>query len=110
MYYISIQCMTDFADTPLVDRLVWDAWNVDHIAKHGVTPDDVEAAIAGDTVARETYKGRLLVLGPTRAGRLLAVVIGPVPDEPGAYYTFSARAASRAERRHYRAQQGGEEL
>lgn len=101
--------MTDAADALRIERLVWDAWNVDHIAKHGITRGEVEGAIAGETAARETYKGRVLILGPAPSGRLLAVVIGPVPGEPSAYYTFSARAASRAERRYYRAQIGGEE-
>ena len=104
-----MHCMTDAAGARLIERLAWDAWNVDHIAKHGITRDEVEEAVAGETVARETYKGRVLVLGPARSGRILAVVIGPVPGEPGAYYTFSARAASRAERRYYRAQIEGEE-
>ena len=92
-----------------VDRLVWDGWNTDHIAKHGVTPEDVKEVVAGEPIARKTYKNRLLVLGLTRAGRMLAVVIGPVPDDPGAYYPFSARPASRQERRHYQQVKGGEE-
>ncbi len=93
-----------------VDRLVWDDWNTTHIReRHQLTRDEVEEAVAGEPIARQTYKNRLLVLGPTRAGRMLAVVIGPVPDDPGAYYTFSARPASRAERRHYQQVKGGEE-
>ena len=103
--------MTEFAEAPEVERLDWDGWNTEHIAKHGITREQVEEAIAGDTVARATRKNRVLVLGPTQAGRLLAVVLGPVPDEPGAYYTFSARPASRQERRYYREQheKGGDE-
>jgi hypothetical protein len=66
-----------------------------------VTRDEIVEVIAGETVARETYKQRFLVLGPTSSGRSLAVVIGPVPDKPGTYYTFSARPASRKERRYY---------
>ena len=101
--------MTDVEELPEINRLVWDDWNRDHIAKHGITPGEVEEAIGGDTSARATYKRRLLVLGPNLAGRLPAVVIGPVPDEPGDYYTFSARPASRQERRFFREQKGGEE-
>jgi uncharacterized DUF497 family protein len=102
--------MTEFAEAPEVERLAWDDWNTAHVATHGVTRDEVEEAVAGETIARATYKNRILVLGPTRAGRMLAVVIGPVPNEPGAYYTFSARPASRQERRYYREQheKGGE--
>ena len=39
---------------------------------------------------------------------MLAVVIGPVPEQPGLYYTFSARPASRQERRRYDEAVGGE--
>ncbi len=92
--------MTSQEEDPVIERLIWDVWNTEHIAIHGVTRNDVEEAIRADTVARATYKNRILVLGPSR-GRLLAVVIGPVPDQPGAYYTFSARPASRSERRYY---------
>ncbi len=91
-----------------IERLVWDVWNTEHIGTHGVSRDDVEAAVAGDTVAQATYKNRFLVLGQSR-GRLLAVVIGPVPGQPGAYYTFSARPASRSERRYYQTVRGGNE-
>ena len=81
--------MTSQEADPVIEQLVWDAWNTEHIATHGITRNDVEEAIRADTVARATYKNRILVLSPSR-GRLLAVVIGPVPGQPGAYYTFSA--------------------
>lgn len=90
-----------------IDRLAWDDWNREHIAKHAVTPEEVEQVARGDPAVRETYKNRLQVIGPTRAGRMLAAVIGPVPDAPGTYYTFSARPASRQERRYHDQQKGG---
>jgi uncharacterized DUF497 family protein len=100
--------MTREDESPEIEQLVWDVWNTEHIATHAVTRTDVEEAIRGDTVARATYKNRFLVLGLSR-GRLLAVVIGPVPGQPGAYYTFSVRPASRSERRYYRNMKGGDE-
>jgi hypothetical protein len=36
-------------------------------------------------------------------------MIGLVPGQPGAYYTFSARPASRSERRYYQDAKGGDE-
>jgi uncharacterized DUF497 family protein len=95
-------------ESPEIEQLVWDVWNTDHIANHGLTRNDVEEAITGDIVTQATYKNRFLVLGPSR-GRLLAVVIGPVPGQLGAYYTFSARPASRSERRYYHGVKQGEE-
>ncbi len=92
---------------PHIERLVWDDWNRDHLTKHQVLPDEVEEVVAGASTSRETYKARLLVVGPTTSERMLAIVIGPVPGDPGAYYVFSARPASRKERAAYTQQKGG---
>ncbi len=49
-----------------------------------------------------------MLLGETPTGRVLAIVIGPVPDEePGTYYPFTARPADRRERRDYNDLKGG---
>jgi uncharacterized DUF497 family protein len=62
--------MTDFMEAPEVDRIDWDAWNLEQIAKHGITREQVEEVIiSGDTIARASRKNRFLVLGPTQAGR-----------------------------------------
>lgn len=77
-----------------VDRLVWDDWNLAHLRdRHQITREEVVLQSAA-TTARATYKARFLALGPTPVGRMLAVVIGPVSNEPGSFYTFSARAAA----------------
>jgi len=91
--------------------LVWDEWNVPHIARHGVTPDEVEAACHTEPVLyRESYKDRLMFLGETPAGRVIAMVVGAVPDAPpGTWYCFTARPAHRTERRDYRRLKGGQE-
>lgn len=91
---------------PAVQDLDWDAWNEEHIAKHGVARNEVEEVVAGDPAVRGTYKGRLQLVGPTSAARMLTVIVGPVPNSRGRYYTFSARPASRKERRFYREQRG----
>jgi len=90
-----------------IDRLHWDDWNREHIAKRAVRPEEAEEVIAGDPIYRKGYKQRLAVTGPTIAGRMLTVVIGAVPDQPGIFYVFSARPASRQERGEFRQQKGG---
>jgi len=87
--------------------LDWADWNRDHIAKHGVVAAEVEDVVAGDPVFRDIRKGRMMAIGPTRQGWMLAVVVGPVPHRPGVYYPFSARPASRQERRRYRDAKAG---
>jgi uncharacterized DUF497 family protein len=92
-----------------VRRLNWDSWNLEHIARHGVTQDEVEAVCHGDPIElKRSYKDRFLVAGPTPAGRILTVVLGPVPEAAaGVYYVFTARPAHRSERRYYHHQKGG---
>lgn len=90
-----------------IARLVWDEWNLDHIAKHDVLSQEVEEVVVSDHVERETYKGRLQLIGTTATGRTVSVVIGPVPGHPDVYYVFSARLASRKERRDLHRAYGG---
>jgi uncharacterized DUF497 family protein len=92
---------------PSIDRLHWDDWNRDHIAKHTVLPEEAEEVVAGLPGVNETYKQRLQLVGPTLAGRMLSIVVGAVPNWPGVYYVFSARPASRKERGMYKQTIGG---
>lgn len=39
-------------ERPYIGRLVWDDWNRDHIAKHDVTPAELEEVVAGDSLVR----------------------------------------------------------
>jgi uncharacterized protein len=87
-----------------VHRLIWDEWNVAHIARHEVTPNQVEEVCQGDPFDLQSYKGRIIVIGPTKTGRMIAVVL--YPEGEGVYYPITARPASRKERRYYREQKG----
>jgi uncharacterized DUF497 family protein len=78
------------------NELVWDEWNIKHIAKHNVTKLEVEEVFAKTVRAKRSYKGRLVVFGKTKKKRLLAVVL---EKEKSGYYTLTARDASRKERR-----------
>jgi len=90
-----------------VQWLVRDEWNLTHIwERHGLRPEPVEAACFGDPIALSSYKGRIVLIGPDHGERILTVVLGVVPGQPGSYYTFSARPASRKERRFYFEQKG----
>ena len=97
-------------EPPRVDALDWDAWNEEHITKHGVTQDEVEEAVTGDAIFRASYKNRIAATGPTLDGRMLTVIIGESPHQPRLYYVFSARPASRQERREYLQAKGSGEV
>jgi uncharacterized DUF497 family protein len=88
-----------------IRRLIWDPWNVGHIARHRVTPEEVEEVCHGEPVTSQTYKGRIRVVGPTESRRMLTVILAPT-DEQGVYYPITARPADRKERRHYNEARG----
>ena len=92
----------------VVRRLIWDPWNIGHIARHEVTPEEVEEVCHGDPVVQVGKQGRSLVFGPTGSGRMLAVVMDPESEETGVYYPVTARPASRRERAIYAGERGGD--
>ena len=91
-----------------VIKLVWDSWNIEHIARHNVIPEEVEQVCHIDPVVQKGKKGRLLVFGPTKNSRMLAVILDP-EKETCVYYPITAYRASNKLIRIYQNQQGGEE-
>jgi uncharacterized DUF497 family protein len=61
----------------------WDDWNREHIARHGVTPEEaeeiVEHAIA--PFPRDEGEGKYIVWGRTEVGRYLQVVFAYRPHD-----------------------------
>ena len=92
----------------IVQHLVWDEWNIDHIAHHGVEPKQVKEVCHGDHVIRETYGGRLMIIGQTKDGKLLAIVLAP--KDKGVYYPVTAYVASGKLRHIYYLEKGKEKL
>lgn len=93
----------------LITRLIWDDWNMNHIAPHGVTPREVEEACHSEHLSWQSYNDRLVLIGITNAPKILAVVLAPQADE-GVYYVVTARIAHKKERQLYRdyLQRGGD--
>ena len=91
-----------------VRRLIWDAWNVAHIARHHVSPEEVGEVCHGEHVVQEGKKERALVFGPTQAGRMLTVVLDST-ETANTYYVVTARPASRRERAIYTTEKEGGE-
>ena len=87
-----------------IRRLVWDSWNVAHIARHEVVLDEVEEVCHGQYVVLQTYNDRLLLIGSTLTGRMLTVILG-LTDQSDVYYPVTARSASMKERRFYKNEQ-----
>ena len=78
----------------------WDTWNVDHIARHGVEPHEVEAACRSEqTVIVRGREGRYLAYGRTASGRYLFIVIRSLGG--GVARMITARDMTQRERRFY---------
>ena len=91
-----------------VRRLIWDPGNIAHIARHGVTPDEVIDVCYGEHVSRDAYAGRTMIIGRAGSGRMIAVVLEP--QGGGVYYPVTARPASRRERRRLEAADRGDDV
>ncbi|OGM32097.1 hypothetical protein A2803_00845 [Candidatus Woesebacteria bacterium RIFCSPHIGHO2_01_FULL_44_21] len=82
-----------------VKKLIWDGWNIEHIARHNVTKDEVEELCTYQPIVEKGYGGRIRLIGPTNSGRMLGIVLAPKSDK--IYYVVTARPASRKERKAY---------
>lgn len=89
-----------------IERLMWNDLNIAHIARHKVTPKEVEEVCHNNPQVEKGYSGRIRFVGVTNQGRMLAVVLAPKPAD--AYLPVTARPASIKERRRYRQERGGE--
>jgi uncharacterized DUF497 family protein len=80
----------------------WNDWNIDHIAQHGVTPDQAEGLVLSARRPWPAYQGdgRWLIRAQDQAGRYLQVAYLVDPD--GTLYVIHARPLTDGEKRTYR--------
>ena len=78
----------------VIKSLIWDDWNVAHIARHDVLPNEVEEVCAGNRIEREAYRQRIFLVGTTKTGRILTVILEP-REEQGVYRPITAYEASK---------------
>jgi hypothetical protein len=76
-----------------INDFLWPDDRIEHIARHGVTPEEVEGVCFGRPFVRRTKSGGenpvYLVQGQTAAGRYLVCVVITFPDGNG--YPVTAR-------------------
>ena len=87
-----------------IDAFIWPEERIEHIARHAVTPEEVEEACFGRSwVRRGKSEGEnpvYYVLGQSEAGRYLFCVVILFPDGIG--YPVTAREMTAKEKRRYR--------
>ena len=82
----------------------WNRWNIEHVERHGVKPEEAEAAVrqARKPYPRAIGEDKLLVWAPGLAGELLQVVF--VLDLDGTVFVVHARRLTHREKQRYRRQ------
>lgn len=79
------------------------AWTDDseaHIARHGVTPEEVEQATERPFYTMPGRDGTALLLGQAHSGRYLLAVLAGSGD--GRWHVVTARSMTEAERRVFK--------
>lgn len=87
-----------------IEELVWDEWNEDHIARHGISQREVEEAVFDKASVffrtRSAEARRYAALGLSEAGRYLFIVLEPQAGNKA--YVVTARDMTDAEKRRYK--------
>lgn len=84
-----------------IRRLVWDGWNIAHIARHHVKPEEVEEICLGkQIVINKSGFLKVRVIGQTDVGRYLTIFLANRGG--GSYYPISARDCAPKEKKLYK--------
>jgi len=87
-----------------IDEFIWPEERVDHIARHGVTPEEFEQACTGIClIDKAPSKGEnpvYLAYGQTEAGRYLFCAVIRFPNGNG--YPITARDMTAREKKRFR--------
>jgi len=80
----------------------WNEWNVEHIARYGVMPDEAEYVVrtTKNPFPRKIEEDKWLVWGRGRGDRFLQVIY--VLDEDRTVYVIHARPLEDREKRRFR--------
>jgi len=78
-------------------HLLWTEQSREHIARHGVSPADVEFLLGRPAYVERGAKHYYVYRGQDRQGRFLLVVLDDLGD--GRYYVVTARPLKPRERR-----------
>ena len=88
----------------MFDDFVWPEDQIEHIARHGVTPEEFEEVCSGNCLLDKTKsKGQnpvYLAYGQTESGRYLFCAVIRFPDGNG--YPITARDMTSTEKKRFR--------
>lgn len=82
----------------VIRKLIWDEWNIEHISRHNVEPDEVEEVCEGSNLLNKSKNKTYRVIGQTDTGRYLTIFIA---RKANGYYPVTARDSTKQERKAY---------
>ena len=93
----------------VIKRLIWDKWNISHIAHHDVIPQEVQEVCNRKPVERKGHKNRIFLIGQTEKNRMLTVILNQTEQE-NVYKPVTAYDASKRSIKDYQEEKkrGGE--
>ncbi|MFA7300780.1 MAG: hypothetical protein WC069_00510 [Candidatus Shapirobacteria bacterium] len=81
----------------VINELIWDEFNLNHIQKHNVTQLEIVEASQKIILILESKFKRLAIIGKTKNNRLITFILDKKNNDN--YYLVTARDTSRMERR-----------
>lgn len=84
----------------IIKKLIWDGWNITHIARHHVEREEVEAVCRSKNIFTRGKGGSYKVIGQTDSGRYLTIMLSPRTG--GYFYPITARDADIKEKRRFK--------
>jgi len=85
-----------------ISSIRWTEQSVDHVAKHGILPKEIEEACFGETISPYIRSGKdnlHYVFGRTDAGRFIFVVVKH--ERPGQVSIVTARDMNDWEKKYF---------
>lgn len=88
-----------------VGEIVFTGKNIEHIARHSVTVNEVRSVIGTKPIFIDAKLGRIMAVGPTKLRRILSIVLSKINENT--YYVVTARDANKKEKQKYKDETGG---
>ena len=88
----------------IIESLEWDDENVEHIARHGVNPDEVEDVCSGLNISEKQGNRRYILSGQSREGRYLNIVVETISE--GFFRPITAYQMNEVQKARYRKRMG----
>lgn len=84
----------------IIKKLIWDGWNINHIARHNVEPEEVETVCASRNLFNRWKNKMYRVIGQTEVGRYLTILLATRSNQN--YYPVTVRDSTDKERKSFK--------